>query len=166
MGMKISFNGAMTRESFIRANCVHLYNQWIFCLAVAGFLAILSSFTLMREAPLAVKILMMAALGAFLMGVAFFTKLSWGGLYKRTPHLSLPRSGWLSEERVHSETEFETLDLPWEQFTKTRSADGILLLYTSPEMFYILARDEFETDEAWKQAESFVIERMAKTKKG
>src|SRR5437764_8424275 len=105
-------------------------------------------------APLAKKI---QAIGITLLWppamLAFFY-LQWSWVYSRSPYLKSAIRGTVSGEAVEVLATNGISKISWPLFVKMRESRNTLLLYQSPVIYNIIAREFFASEEEWATVKS------------
>ena len=78
-------------------------------------------------------------------------------LYRTSPYLTEPLSGFITNDKLHLENKLGQCDLPWTVFIRYMENDDMVLLYQSPIIFQLLAKEFFVSQENWERAKREII---------
>ena len=150
----IPYRGTVSWQLFKRAQWRHVGARWLFLFVFPVFMtatAYLSS----GPMPMGILILVVIAATAFVPFMLGFMVLQWRRTYRQSPLLHTPLAGSVSPDKFVAEGVTGRTEMTWSQFVRIRDADDVVLLYQSPNVFMMLAREFFESDAAWETARSF-----------
>lgn len=152
----IPYSGTFSWTLFERAQWRHLGSRWLFFLLIPVLMtayAYLTSPTL----PIVTWLTLLAVSIASIPVIRSALRRQWRRMYENSPYLLDPISGFVSAETFIAESATGKTEMPWTRFVRVREGEDFLLLYPSPYMFHILAREFFVTDQAWEAARVFVL---------
>jgi len=73
-------------------------------------------------------------------------------LFRQQPSLAIPDEGTLSATGMLMRNEIGESRAPWRFFVRVKADRHVLLLYTAPNVFHIIPRSFFRTDEEFRLA--------------
>ncbi len=163
----IPYRGMVSRGLFMRAQRLHAGRRWALGLLVfpAVFIIVIAFGWYGSDqmsigtklAAIGVSFLWPALMYPFMLGVSW---RRWSRVFRASPYLKFPMIGTLTDEGIEWQMDTSGGRVPWDRFIKRKEADGFVLLYQSPVMFTILARDFFDGDTAWQSALALVASRV------
>jgi YcxB-like protein len=162
--MPIDYRGTVTRPLFVKCQWLHLGWRSLILLAFPAVFIVLIAigWNQSGSAPFAKRIEAVAITFLWPVFMLAFFYWQWLRVYKRSPYLREPLWGSVSEEGLEVHGANGDSKLPWNLFIKQRRSKNLILLYQSPVMFNILAREFFASEEAWQSAWSLVSSRLSK----
>ena len=158
----VAFAGTLTEEDFGLANRLH--GSGILPIRVAvplcnGVPLVLAAFSFCRVATRArcCCFSVSPSFFGFIFGLqAWMARRSW-----RTHKLAQePMRGAMGSEEFVVESEHGSSRIPWDRLHQWRASDSILLVYQSSNIFLLLPRRFFVSDEAWRSASDLVAAKL------
>jgi hypothetical protein len=162
--MTITYRGLVTRTLFIRAQWLHVGWRLLILLAFPAMFIVLIAIGWLGtgSAPIAKRL---TAVATSFLWVPFMLALfwwQWRRLYERSPYLKEPLWGSVTDEMLEVHGPTGDSKVPWDHFVKIRKSKDLCLLYRSPVLFNLLARQFFASAQDWSEAVAIV---QAKTNK-
>jgi hypothetical protein len=154
----IRFHGIISRPLYLRTQALHIGHRRLALLIFPAAFAIMI-WGGAPELPLWAKALLTIIACAFVPLMALLQRWQWQRLFKRTPYLSDPISGDVSERGLRVESTTGNSEVPWERFVKYKMQEGLILLYQGPNIFNVVAREFFASAEDWAKAQRIISER-------
>jgi hypothetical protein len=160
MNEDVEYKGAITYDVFEAAQYLFNGYRWLFLLIPPG-LAGMAGFILCRS-YLEWFILISLCLISIPVLHAY-QKWKWRYHYKKSPYLSEPLSGRVTQNGIITEVLSGTSETPWKNIIDYKSTENLMLLYIGPNVFKTLSRSFFSSQEDWEKARQLVINGTKKT---
>lgn len=156
----IEFAGVISMEDFVRAQRLHYRSTFVWGVritlaaivaAIAGVLAVGGPW--LGAAVFVATILLLVAL------VPWTNRWAWRRMYRRQPGLHERLEGVLGEDGIRYRGTLEGF-VPWRLFVRARMDHRTILVYQAPNLFNLLQRSLFQSDEDWRRAQELVREKV------
>jgi hypothetical protein len=153
---RIEYFGIVSWRQFWRAQLKHIGWRWSILLVFPVAMTIFTAF-MPHDATLGAR----AYLPSFVVSCIFVPlmlgmwALQWRRMYIKSPYLHEPLKGVVSADEFVAEASTGRTEMPWSRFTKIKEGKDFVLLYHSPYLFSILAREFFASDAEWQAAKAF-----------
>ena len=154
MEQTIGFKGTVSWQRFKSAQWKHGGARWLVLFLFPVGMTTYVWFTAVRL-PAATWVLVCIVSAAFVPVMLAFNWLAWRRTYAKSPYLQQQLFGSVSRDRFVIEGVTGRTEMAWDQFVRVREGRDFLLLYQAPNLFNILAREFFESDDAWETARRF-----------
>jgi len=164
MDLVVPYRGTVSWQRFKDAQWKHLGRGWLTLLL---FPVAMTSYAFLTIETLSDAMWVFVLVVSFCW-VPFMLALilrGWRRTYAKSPYLHKPLVGSVSSETFIAEGVTGRTEMRWDQFVRIRHGKDFLLLYHSPQLFNVLAREFFESDAAWETARGFAA-RVAASRVG
>lgn len=160
MDRRVEYSGVITEDLFLRSQRLHRAKARpimvvAMTLTIASIL-LLSNYDMIRKRGpfLGVAVAFFGALVGLVAArmIVVFEERAWAKAYDRTPGLRAGVSGSVGDDGLHLRSPRGTAHVPWGDLTRVLEGTGIVLLYWTPNGFYIVPREFFASDEDWELA--------------
>lgn len=160
MNEPIEFEGVISMEDFVRAQRMHFRSTFVWGVRIT-LAAVVAAIAVglaggdvwIGAAVFLTTILLLVAL------VPWTNGWVWRRMYRRQPGLHERLEGFLGEEGIRYRGALEGA-VPWRMFVRARMDDRTLLIYQAPNLFNLLPRRLFRSDEDWRRARELVREKV------
>jgi hypothetical protein len=158
----IELEGLISAEDYVRAQRLHHRSgfAWVIrivlvvmILGIAGLLAVNGAFL---GATAVASVLLLFAVAPWV------DPWRWRRMYRRQPGLHEPVRGELGDEGIGYRSPFGEGLLPWRFVVKARMDDRTILVYQAPNLFNLLPRGLFASDDEWRRARELVREKVGR----
>jgi hypothetical protein len=157
MSNAIAFHGTITSDVFLKAQRLHSKRRSVAFLVVA-FAAILFGLLIRFKDEADLGSLTLIAAGVTMIVLLALRRFRTRRIYEKSPYMHEAFRGSISPSAYSVETSVGSGTVPWSKFIKVLADDEIVLLYRGPNMFNIMAKDFFNSDEEWQQARKLALE--------
>ena len=160
MEENIEYNGTISYDVFEAAQYLFNGYRWLTLLIIPIF-TVVAGFVLCKSY---LEWIILLALGLTSIPVLHaYQKWKWRYHYKRSPYLSEPLRGSVTQHGIITEVPSGKSETPWSNFIKMKSTDDLMLIYIAPNAFKTLSRNFFSSSEDWEMARQLVMNGLRKT---
>ena len=156
----IAYAGVVDWRLFRRAQMKHVGWRWAFLLLFPVLMLAFAAFSL-TGAPFSIYLEVFGGALIFVPLMLAFSFFHWRRIFTKSPYLRDAISGSVSDEKFVAQGPTGTTEIPWSRFVKMKDGGDFLLCYHSPVLFNILARQFFQSDQAWEEAKRIALRSQA-----
>jgi preprotein translocase subunit YajC len=154
MDTTIDFKGTVSWSRFKSAQWTHFGTRWmvllLFPVAMTAYYWATGT-----ELSVAMWLLIFLVSCTFVPLMLAFYVMMWRRTYAQSPYLQHQLFGSVSPDKLVIEGVTGRTEMTWNQFVRVREGKGVILLYQGPHLFVVLAREFFESDDAWETTQRF-----------
>ena len=156
MDQTVRFSGTISWARFKRAQWKHVGHRWLILLM---FPVVMTAYVpwMVGTPSIGAWVLVMVIALTFVPLMIALNLLGWRRTYAKSPYLHQSLTGSVSLDKFIVEGPTGRVEMTWDQFVRIKDGDDCVLLYHAPNLFNILAREFFESDDAWKTARAFAM---------
>ena len=149
----IHFRGEITFEIYQRAQKTHFGLRWLYWFLFPILMTIWSYYMDPLRRTMEALTLRFAIYSIIFITIMFLsTWYNFRKTYKNSPYLQEECSGYISQESLHLENHDATVNIPWRKFVKVKFKDELVMLYRGPNIFNMLPKEFFRSEEDWNNA--------------